>query len=161
MDWDKLKVFHSVAQVKSFTRASEQLNLSQSAVSRQVSGLEDTLGTTLFYRHARGLVLTEQGDLLYGTVKDVFLKLALTQAMINESNGTPQGPLKVSTSTAFGSLWLAPRLGEFLSLYPKISLKLILDDGYLDLNTREADISISLEPPAQTGIPASSTPPYK
>ena len=63
MDWDKLKVFHAAAEAGSFTHAGEHLGLSQSAVSRQVSALETELGVSLFHRHARGLILTEQGDL--------------------------------------------------------------------------------------------------
>ena len=161
MDWDKLKVFYNVAQVGSFTRAAEQLNLSQSAISRQISGLEETLGAPLFYRHARGLIMTEQGDLLFDTVRDVFLRLALTEAMINESKGAPQGPLKVTTSVAFGSLWLAPRLSEFLESFPNISLKLILNDEPLDLQNREADISITQEPAHQPGLLTVPLPPYR
>lgn len=161
MDWDKLKVFYNVAQVGSFTRAAEQLNLSQSAISRQISGLEDTLGAPLFYRHARGLIMTEQGDLLYDTVREVFLRLALTEAMINESKGAPQGPLKVTTSVAFGSLWLVPRLAPFLDLYPNISLKLILNDEPPDLQNREADIALTQEPPQQHGLLTVPLPPYR
>ena len=65
MDWDKLRVFHAVAEAGSFTHAGESLNLSQSAVSRQISALEESLNVPLFHRHARGLILTEQGELLY------------------------------------------------------------------------------------------------
>ncbi|MEQ9121207.1 MAG: LysR family transcriptional regulator, partial [Alphaproteobacteria bacterium] len=68
MDWDKLRVFHAVADAGSFTHAGETLGLSQSAVSRQVHALEESLGVTLFHRHARGLILTEQGELLYRSV---------------------------------------------------------------------------------------------
>jgi len=70
MDWDKLKVFHAAAEAGSFTHAGEQLGLSQSAVSRQVSALEQELGVSLFHRHARGLILTEQGELLHHTAHD-------------------------------------------------------------------------------------------
>ena len=73
MDWDKLRIFHAVAQAGSFTHAGEELNLSQSAVSRQVSALEEDLGAPLFHRHARGLILTEQGELLYRTAHEVFI----------------------------------------------------------------------------------------
>ncbi len=66
MDWDKLKVFHAAAEAGSFTHAGEQLGLSQSAVSRQVSALEQALNVALFHRHARGLILTEQGAFLDG-----------------------------------------------------------------------------------------------
>ena len=75
MDWDKLKVFHAAAEAGSFTHAGEHLGLSQSAVSRQVSALEQELSVSLFHRHARGLILTEQGELLYRTAHDVFMKL--------------------------------------------------------------------------------------
>ena len=75
MDWDKLKVFHAAAEAGSFTHAGEQLGLSQSAVSRQVSALEQELSVSLFHRHARGLILTEQGDLLFRTAHDVFMQL--------------------------------------------------------------------------------------
>ena len=72
MDWDKLRVFHAVAEAGSFTHAGESLNLSQSAVSRQISALEESLNVPLFHRHARGLILTEQGELLNKTARDVF-----------------------------------------------------------------------------------------
>src|SRR3546814_12798050 len=65
MDWDKLRIFHAVAEAGSFTHAGELLNLSQSAVTRQISALEDSLKVPLFHRHARGLLLTEPGPLLY------------------------------------------------------------------------------------------------
>src|SRR5690242_8851837 len=74
MDWDKLKVFHAAAEAGSFTHAGERLGLSQSAVSRQVSALEAELSVSLFHRHARGLILTEQGELLYRTAHEVFMK---------------------------------------------------------------------------------------
>ena len=75
MDWDKLRIFHAAAQAGSFTHAGENLNMSQSAVSRQVSALEQDLGVPLFHRHARGLILTEQGDQLFRTAHDVLMKL--------------------------------------------------------------------------------------
>src|SRR3954464_2554469 len=110
MDWDKLRVFHAVAEAGSFTHAGESLNLSQSAVSRQISALEESLNVPLFHRHARGLILTEQGDLLYKTARDVFAKLSMTEAMLTESREDAKGPLKITTTVAFGSTWLTPRL---------------------------------------------------
>ena len=65
MDWDKLRIFHAVADAGSLTHAGDALHLSQSAVSRQIRALEESLNTTLFHRHARGLILTEQGELLF------------------------------------------------------------------------------------------------
>ncbi|MBT4890552.1 MAG: LysR family transcriptional regulator [Rhodospirillales bacterium] len=152
MDWDKLRIFHKVAEAGSFTHAGESLNLSQSAVSRQVSALEESLKVPLFHRHARGLHLTEQGDLLYTTVHDVFAKLAIVQAQISESKEIPSGNLKVTTTVAFGSVWLTSRMSEFISLYPEIDISLVLADTELDLSMREADIAIRMEPPKQQDL---------
>ncbi|MDE2328724.1 MAG: LysR family transcriptional regulator, partial [Rhodospirillales bacterium] len=96
MDWDKLRVFHAVAEAGSFTHAGDVLNLSQSAVSRQISALEEALAVPLFHRHARGLILTEQGEQLNRTVRDVFAKLAMTEALLAESKERPAGRLKVT-----------------------------------------------------------------
>ena len=79
MDWDKLRIFHAVADAGSFTHAGHELALSQSAVSRQISALEEDLKVSLFHRHARGLILTEQGEVLYRTAHDVFTRLAAAQ----------------------------------------------------------------------------------
>ena len=116
MDWDKLKVFHAAAQAGSFTHAGEQLGLSQSAVSRQVSALEQELGVSLFHRHARGLILTEQGELLQSTAHDVFMKLEAARTKLTDSRERPNGELKVTTTVGIGVHWLTPRLGEFLDL---------------------------------------------
>ena len=152
MDWDKLRVFHAVAEAGSFTHAGESLNLSQSAVSRQISALEESLNVPLFHRHARGLILTEQGELLFGTARDVFAKLAMTEAQLSESRERPQGPLKVTTTIAFGSLWLTPRIREFVELYPDIQMSILLDDGELDLAMRQADLAIRMMPPRQPDL---------
>ncbi|MCC7283305.1 MAG: LysR family transcriptional regulator [Acetobacteraceae bacterium] len=152
MDWDKLRVFHAVAEAGSFTHAGETLNLSQSAVSRQISALEDSLAVPLFHRHARGLILTEQGETLNKTVRDVFAKLAMTEALLSESKERPTGRLKVTTTTAFGGTWLASRIKEFLDLYPEITMSMVLDDSELDLAMREADVAIRLHPPRQPDL---------
>lgn len=152
MDWDKLRVFHAVAEAGSFTHAGETLNLSQSAVSRQISALEESLNVPLFHRHARGLILTEQGELLFRTAREVFAKLSMTEAMLSESREHPKGPLKVTTTVAFGTTWLTPRLQEFLPLYPDIQLILLLDDTELDLSMREADIAIRMSLPRQPDL---------
>jgi len=152
MDWDKLRVFHAVAEAGSFTHAGESLNLSQSAVSRQISALEESLAVPLFHRHARGLILTEQGETLNKTVREVFAKLAMTEAMLVESKERPSGRLKVTTTVAFGSTWLAPRMREFLDHYPEITIQLLLDDAELDLAMREADVAIRMHAPRQPDL---------
>jgi DNA-binding transcriptional LysR family regulator len=152
MDWDKLRVFHAVAEAGSFTHAGEVLNLSQSAVSRQISALEESLSVPLFHRHARGLILTEQGELLYKTAREVFAKLSMTEALLSDSKENPRGPLKVTTTVGLGSTWLTPRLPEFLSLYPEIQLTLLIDDSELDLGMREADVAIRMSAPRQPDL---------
>ena len=152
MDWDKLRVFHAVAEAGSFTHAGDTLNLSQSAVSRQISALEGALSVPLFHRHARGLILTEQGEQLNRTVRDVFAKLAMTEALLTESREKPAGRLKVTTPRGFGASWLAPRLARFLELYPDVNLSLLLDDRDLDLAMREADVAIRMHAPRQPDL---------
>jgi DNA-binding transcriptional LysR family regulator len=152
MDWDKLKVFHAAAEAGSFTHAGEQLGLSQSAVSRQVSALEQELSVSLFHRHARGLILTEQGELLYRTAHDVFMKLEAARAKLSDSREKPNGELKVTTTPGIGIHWLTPRLGEFLDLYPDIRVTLITTDEELDLAMREADVAIRLRLPTQPDL---------
>ncbi|HVH76347.1 MAG TPA: LysR family transcriptional regulator [Stellaceae bacterium] len=152
MDWDKLRVFHAVAEAGSFTHAGETLNLSQSAVSRQISALEESLSVPLFHRHARGLILTEQGELLFRTAREVFAKLSMAEGMISESKDRPRGPLKITTTVAFGSVWLTPRIREFLELYPEIQVSVVVDDTELDLSMREADVAIRMSPPRQPDL---------
>ncbi len=152
MDWDKLRIFHAVAEAGSFTHAGELLNLSQSAVSRQISALEDSLKVPLFHRHARGLILTEQGELLYRTAHEVFGKLAMTEAQLTESKDRPKGPLKITTTVAFGSHWLAARMNEFIDVYPEIECHLLLLDREVDLSMREADLAIRFSPPRQADL---------
>ena len=152
LDWDKLRVFHAVAQAGSFTHAADLLNLSQSAVSRQISALEDSLGVSLFHRHARGLILTEQGDLLVKTVQDVFAKLNSVEDMLTETKDNPQGRLRVTTTVAFGSVWLTSRLKDFIHAYPKIEVSLRLDERDLDLAMREADVAIRFHEPKEPDL---------
>src|SRR3954467_1086657 len=128
MDWDKLKVFHAAAEAGSFTHAGEQLGLSQSAVSRQVSALERELSAPLFHRHARGLILTEQGDLLFRAARDMKMRLEAARAPLGETSERPAGTLRVTTTVGLGSIWLAQRVGEFLDLYPDVRLELILSN---------------------------------
>ena len=116
MDWDKLRVFHAAAEAGSFTHAGEALGLSQSAVSRQVSGLELDLQAPLFHRHARGLILTEQGEVLFRTVRDMVMKLDAARTRLSDTRERPRGELRVTTTVGIGTNWLTPRIGEFIEL---------------------------------------------
>ncbi|HKQ95325.1 MAG TPA: LysR family transcriptional regulator [Aestuariivirgaceae bacterium] len=152
MDWDRLRIFHAVAEAGSFTHAGHELGLSQSAVSRQISALEQELRVPLFHRHARGLILTEQGEMLYRTAHDVFTKLAAAQARLMDSKDKPTGELRITTTVGLGSIWLTPRIAEFIELYPEISVVLLLEDRELDLAMREADVAIRLRRPVQPDL---------
>ena len=152
MDWDKLRIFHAAAEAGSFTHAGDALNLSQSAVSRQVSALERDLQTPLFHRHARGLMLTEQGEDLFRTVQEVIGKLDATRSRLTDSRERPKGELRITTNLGFGTGWLTPRLKGFLDTYPDVKVKLILTDDDLDLGMREADIAIRLREPEQPDL---------
>ncbi|MES0811467.1 LysR family transcriptional regulator [Roseibium sp. SCPC15] len=152
MDWDKLRIFHAAAQAGSFTHAGDTLHMSQSAVSRQVSALEHDLGVPLFHRHARGLLLTEQGELLYRTASDVLMKLEAVQSSLTDSKDKPSGILRVTTTVGLGSTWLTSRIKNFIDLYPDVDLHLIFDDDELDLGMREADVAIRLRQPTQPDL---------
>ncbi len=145
MDWDKLRIFKAVAEAGSFTNAGETLHLSQSAISRQISNLEDSIGTTLFHRHARGLILTEQGDILFQTSCDIFKRLKLVEAQLSDSKTMPSGSLTITTLEFIGSTWLAPLMGEFKRKYPDIKLTMLLSDRVYDLEMREADIALRFQ----------------
>ena len=149
MDWDKLKIFHVVAQAGSFTEASGTLNLSQSAISRQIQSLEQTLKTSLFERHARGLSLTEDGETLFKTANEVIVHLKDVETSLMEKKNKPSGKLIVTTVVGFGSIWLTPRIKEFMDKYPEMEVEVIVTDKELDLSTREADVAVWMRQPTQ------------
>ena len=152
MDWDKLRIFHAVADAGSLTHAGDTLHLSQSAVSRQIRALEESLNTTLFHRHARGLILTEQGELLFDATSAMNKRLDAAEARIRDSEEEVFGELRVTTTTGFGSLWLAPRLPHLYSKYPELKIDLILEERVLDLPMREADVAIRMKEPSQADL---------
>ena len=149
MDWDKLKIFHAVAEAGSFTSATVTLNLSQSAISRQIQSLEDDLKVKLFERHARGLTLTENGEYVYKTAHEVKSKLKEVQTSLGDQKNKPSGKITITTVRSFGTHWLTPRIQEFMQLHPEMEVELIFDDKELDLSTRQADIGIFMRRPKQ------------
>ena len=152
MDWDKLRIFHAVADAGSLTHAGDSLHLSQSAVSRQIRALEESLSTTLFHRHARGLILTEQGELLFEATRVMNKRLDAAAARIRDSEEEVFGEIKVTTTLAFGTLWLAPRLPKLYERYPDLKIDLMLEERVLDLPMREADVAIRMKEPSQADL---------
>jgi len=149
MDWDKLKIFHAVAEAGSFTNATVNLNLSQSAISRQIQSLEQDLKVQLFERHARGLTLTENGEYVYKTAHEVISKLKEVETSLGDQKNKPTGKITITTVRSFGTHWLTPRIQEFMQLHPEMEVELIFDDKELDLSTRQADIGIFMRRPKQ------------
>lgn len=152
MDWDRLRIFHTVADAGSFTSAGQVLNCSQSAVSRQIRALEESLNVSLFTRHARGLVLTQEGQELYDTARSVVHQIDETERRLLESRQRPQGRLRVTTMVTFGAVWLTPHLEQFMTEYPEIDVKVILDDDDVDLSAGKADVAIRLHEPEHADL---------
>ena len=149
MDWDKLKIFYAVAEAGSFTIATTILNISLSAISRQIQSLEQDLKVQLFERHARGLTLTENGEYVYKTAHEVISKLKEVETSLGDQKNKPSGKLTITTVRSFGTHWLTPRIQEFMNLNPEIEIELIFDDKELDLSIRQADIGIFMRRPKQ------------
>lgn len=152
LDWEKLRLFEAVAEAGSFTEAARRLHMSQPALSRQIAALELDLGAKLFHRHARGLATTHEGEQLRGATHDMQDTLERARLAIDASRDRPTGEIRVTTTVSFGSTWLARQLGDFLDIYPDISVQLILTDEDLDLAKREADVAVRFHPPLQSEL---------
>ena len=142
MDWDKLKIFKAVADAGSLTKASKKLHLTQSSLSRQITKLEDELGVTLFHRHARGLMPTHHGDILYDSACRIERLLDDTQEELSRSQTELTGNLRVSAPVTFGTHWLIRKLMYFCGKYPALKVDLSLSDERVDLRQREADVGL-------------------
>lgn len=152
MDWDKLRTFHIVSEAGSFTHAGSTLGLSQSAISRQISSLEKSLDVKLFQRHARGLVLTEAGELLSATARDIFGRLNILEGQLADSKNQLSGSLRITAPDFLGSTWLVPKIKSLHQEYPELQLNLLFDDRILNLSLREADVAIRLYKPDQNDL---------
>ncbi len=144
MEWDKLKTFYYVAKNLSITNAAKEINITQSALSRQILLLESQLKFKLFERHAFGLSLTKEGQMLYKTVKKIIDDLDST---MNNIKGTPSeldGPLKIYTTVSLANSWFAGNYwGEFTSRFPNINLTLVGNDSVPPPDTTQASVSLS------------------
>lgn len=152
MDWDKLRIFHAVAEAGSLTQAGKTLNLSQSAISRQITALEESLDIILFSRHARGLMLSEQGEMLFNTTRDIVQRLAMIKGQLQDTQKMAEGPLTITVSEFIGSTWLAPKLVNFREKHESMQLTILFDDDILNLNKREADAAIRLSKPQEPDL---------
>lgn len=149
VDWDKLRIFNHVAWSGSLTKASEKLALSQSAVSRQISALEIMMGCRLFRRHPRGLMLTEQGDILFETTQEIFGRISNTLSILKDTKDMAAGHLRLATTPTFSNFWLAPRIPKFLAQYPDVRITHVISDDDTNLLQEGADLAIKPMPSAQ------------
>ena len=140
MDLDKLRIFYYVAQAKSFTNSA--LNLSPSAISRHISDLEYRLKVSLFHRQARGLVLTEQGEILLTSVQKIFTEIETARTLINELAEEPQGVLRLAVPSGWSSVVLVKYVSLFTKRYKKMQLKLISCDLLPDFGMNTIDAAI-------------------
>ena len=152
MDWDKLKSFYEIAISRSISKASAKLNISQSALSRQIQDLELDLKTPLFIRHQKGVRLTEQGENLFNTVNEINFSISDFEKKLLDKKTKPVGKLNVSTTVGFGSTWLTPRINKFANQYPEIDVSLIMSDEEVDLAARVADVAVRVKKPTQANL---------
>ena len=118
MDWNKLKAFYEVATCSSISKASNKLNISQSAISRQIQDLELNLKTALFIRHQKGVILTEQGENLFNSVKKIHVSISEFEQKLQDKKKHPFGKLIINTTIGFGATWLTPRINKFIDQFP-------------------------------------------
>ena len=152
MDWNKLKAFHEVAIIKSISKASTKLNISQSAISRQIQDLELDLRTPLFIRHQKGVQLTEQGENLFNAVNQIKFSISDFERKLIEKKTKPSGKLTISTTVGFGSTWLTPRINKFTDKYPDMQVSLLMSDEEIDLSNRSADVAVRVKKPTQLNL---------
>ena len=152
MDWDKLKSFYEIALSKSISKASAKLNISQSALSRQIQDLEYDLKTPLFIRHQKGVRLTEQGENLFTTVSQINTSVSVFEKKLIDKKTKPVGRLNISTTVGFGSTWLTPRITKFTNQYPDMEVSIIMSDEEVDLASRIADVAVRVKKPTQANL---------
>jgi LysR family glycine cleavage system transcriptional activator len=135
-----LRVFEAAARLGSFTRAAEELHVSQSAVSRQVSILEDYLNVKLFKRELRGIALTEAGQAYQKEIGPAFARIAIaTQDLLADSRG---GPINLRAYTTFAAKWLLQRLPKFEAAYPDIQVHLSTIVTPVEFEKENVDVAI-------------------
>jgi DNA-binding transcriptional LysR family regulator len=135
-----LRGFDAAARHLSFTKAGQELNVTQSAVSRQVKTLEDQLGIELFHRHIRALTLTENGRALHASLAHALVDLETAIGRL--SAGMEQRSISISTTVSFSALWLIPRLGGFRVRHPGIDVRVSATSEVQDLKRRRMNLAV-------------------
>jgi DNA-binding transcriptional LysR family regulator len=147
---DLLEGFEAAARHLSFTKAGEELFLTQSAVSRQIKDLEDQLGVRLFERRHRALALTEAGQQFYAATAQVLTTMRSATERLRAASGRKR-PLSVTTTNSFAALWLIPRLAGFTRTHPGVDVRITADTRVQDLERDGLDLAIRHGPPSLAG----------
>jgi DNA-binding transcriptional LysR family regulator len=147
---DLLVGFDSAARHLSFTKAGDELHLTQSAVSRQIKELEDQLGVALFERRHRALALTEAGQQFYAASAQALTLMRSATERVRAHAGR-EGPLSVTTTNSFASLWLIPRLASFTREQGGVDVRIVAENRIQDLDRDAIDVAIRYCPPALAG----------
>jgi DNA-binding transcriptional LysR family regulator len=137
---DPLKGFEAAARHLSFTKAAAELFLTQSAISRQIQTLEDQLGVKLFRRETRRLLLTPEGEVLYGVAREMLARLADVCAGLKAAQRRPR--VTVSAAVSLASLWLVPRLAAFQETEPDLDVLISADNRMVDLEREDVDLAL-------------------
>lgn len=149
--WDRLRIFHVVANTGSFAHAGKFLSRHATAIAHQISLLEESLQQRLFYRHQTGLLLTNSGKTLYNDSKVIHDRVHKIEKSFSENKYEPTGLLRVSAPVTFGSVWLAAKVPLFCKQYPKIQVQITLDDQQRKVGY-EVDIAIQIRKTEKTGL---------
>lgn len=148
---DLLKGFEAAARLLSFTRAGDELHLSQSAVSRQIQELEEQLGVALFERKHRALALTEAGQALHAASAQVLATMRSVTDRLRAAGTRSRRTLAVTTTQSLASLWLIPRLSGFTRMHPELDVRISAETRVLDLERDGLDLAIRHGPATMAG----------
>ncbi len=152
MDWNALKVFLAIADSGSLTAAARKLKISQPTLSRKLTNLEESLDSQLFQRLPRGLVLTEAGESIMHSVRNMGDQVLDVEKKLTGQNLRLEGNVRLTTTEYIGSFWITEDMQGFRKLYPGISVNLQVDMQVINLVRREADIAVRLGRPEQPDL---------
>jgi DNA-binding transcriptional LysR family regulator len=138
------RIFTRVVELGSFSKAADDLVVSQSTVTKHIAWLESHLGARLLNRNTRGISLTEGGGLYYERCKAILKDVDDADAAVGRHNGALTGTLRISTSVAFGRRVVAPMLIEFMQLEPRLKIDITCEDAYVDLVSRGIDVALRM-----------------
>lgn len=142
MDWDQMRVLLAIHREGSLRGAAVALKVNHATIARALQGAEDTLGTRLFDRSARGMTLTQPGEMLLPNAEAMESQMLEVQRRLTGLDSDPSGTVRVSLPPSFGQAIFAPMLAAFTEAYPEIRIEVIATNAYSDLSRQEADVSI-------------------